>query len=646
MHIGFTRIRQRLRNGKDARQRHADAEQRKDVQRTATLITNFDSTEQLREWNEIVRQACEGISSNADEKASGHIDVPRSPRPWTRTYDPNHLWLMDDANRPCRHLLNDEPAFATHFAGVARTAFLYCPRILLTDAQLFDGLFFLALGPTTVNGILGKSYKDGPAIVISGRSATMEECFMAFTVTTVRNVRNKMMTSAHRPSKRTGRTEHEASSASSPFPSSSEEQDLITIRPLEYSALAPIDGRGITISPEDSLRFASRHAREFTERLDRIERQGARLCGETRAQVVAEMFATYLIEHHDEHAHGPNGTHVPNGTPEGASKTNTSADHRGENAKDRCRLLAQRWQQWIDAVKDGSVLYVNQNSAEELERRGNVGFEDVFNDMSERYASPLRALYDLQSPKQGNAANATDFLAMCSKALDAIAAEPNRSDAFAKLNSIFPTPTPSASSTPSPSASAPALSTSGPSAPPSTTSSQRGRNRSNPSVIPPLTRDLLRDWYQFVYQQTLAIHLGAYLISVNTRPNSFAQLLTDRNDRSTLMLSGPITAILANMPYTRFATLCYECRSTIQAWRACTPAMSKREQKTNTSRMAYSIGQAGQEKSLPSEKAAMLWTLVIAFALALGVRMFFWTARWPVQGSFGIARDSSSPVIS
>lgn len=566
------------------------------------LITNFDSTEQLREWNEIVRQAREGISPNADGKASDHIDAPRSPRPWTRTYDPNHLWLMDDdTNRPCRHLLNDEPAFATHFAGVARTAFLYCPRILLTDAQLFDGLFFLALGPTTVNGILGKSYKDGPAIVISGRSSTMEECFMAFTVTTVRNVHNKMMTSAHRPSKR---TEHEASSASSPFPSSSEEQDLITIRPLEYSALAPIDGRGITISPEDSLRFASRHAREFTERLDRIERQGARRCGETRAQVVAEMFATYLIEHHDEHAHGPNGT------PEGASKTNTSADHRGENAKDRCRLLAQRWQQWIDAVKDGSVLYINQNSAEELNRRGNVGFEDVFNDMSERYASPLRTLYGLQSPKQGNAANATDFLVMCSKALDAIAAEPNRSYAFAKLNSIFPAPTPSASTPPS------SASASGPSTPSPTTSSQRGQNRSNPSVVPPLTRDLLRDWYQFVYQQTLATHLGAYLISVNTRPNSFAQLLTDRNDRSTLMLSGPITGILANMPYTRFTTLCYECRGTIQAWRTCTPAMPKREQKINTNRMAYSIGQAGQEKSLTSEKAAMLWTLAIAFVLA------------------------------
>lgn len=100
------------------------------------MITNFDSTEQSQEWNDLVKQ------------------YPAYP-------SIRNLWCRTDTYRPCERLLNDYTDIATHFAGIVRTAYMYCPKIMLTEAQLLDGLFFLALGPTAVNGVLGKSYKDG-----------------------------------------------------------------------------------------------------------------------------------------------------------------------------------------------------------------------------------------------------------------------------------------------------------------------------------------------------------------------------------------------------------------------------------------------------------------------------------------------------
>lgn len=51
------------------------------------------------------------------------------------------MWARDEHRCPCERLLNDHVEFATHFAGIIRTAYLYCPKILLTDAELLDGIF-------------------------------------------------------------------------------------------------------------------------------------------------------------------------------------------------------------------------------------------------------------------------------------------------------------------------------------------------------------------------------------------------------------------------------------------------------------------------------------------------------------------------
>lgn len=128
------------------------------------MITNFDSTEQSQEWNDLVKQ------------------YPAYP-------SIRNLWCRTDTYRPCERLLNDYTDIATHFAGIVRTAYMYCPKIMLTEAQLLDGLFFLALGPTAVNGVLGKSYKDGPAIIVSGRHPTLEDCLVAFTTKSIEDVK-------------------------------------------------------------------------------------------------------------------------------------------------------------------------------------------------------------------------------------------------------------------------------------------------------------------------------------------------------------------------------------------------------------------------------------------------------------------------
>lgn len=103
----------------------------------AMMITNFDSTEQRREWNDLVRD-CSAYPSD------------------------RRLWCRTGTYRPCERVLNDYTRVASYFAGIVRTAYMYCPppkKIMLTDAQLLDGMFFLTLGPSAVNGVLGKTLR-------------------------------------------------------------------------------------------------------------------------------------------------------------------------------------------------------------------------------------------------------------------------------------------------------------------------------------------------------------------------------------------------------------------------------------------------------------------------------------------------------
>ncbi|NEG90198.1 hypothetical protein [Bifidobacterium aerophilum] len=458
----------------------------------ATMITNFDSTEQRDEWDRI---------------AQGFAGCPT----------PDALWRKDAGHRTCERLLNDHTEFATRFAGIIRTAYLYCPRIMLTDAQLFDGMFFLALGPAAVNGILGKSYKDGPSIIVSGRAPSLEECLVQFTTATVGSVRQAALKAdpAIRPdSVRCAGGD-----------------DELTLRPLEYSAF------GTTVTRSQALGFDAEFYRRFTERMasagtgDLGESGGS---GETKAQVIASTFAAAL--------------------------------HGEEDAGASCRFLAQRWQEWIDAERAGLVLYENQNDEEARKRAGSKGFMTHFGEYVERHARAMRdQCRGLRGP------DVDCFL----RTLESISGMPKRSDAFMCI-----------------------------------------KRSKLPERDHMLSRQMLRDWYQLVYQQTMARHLGAQLIAVDAERNSFAQIAGQASGSASMMLSGAITQMLGGMPFVRFATLCYECRGTIAAWRACTPDMSRRRQRVVTRNMAYSIEQASQETSLIDDAKGMAGGAAIAAILA------------------------------
>ena len=53
-------------------------------------------------------------------------------------------------------MLNDYTRIATYFAGIVRTAYMYCPTVMLTDAQLLDGMFFPVTGPRCGQRRIGK----------------------------------------------------------------------------------------------------------------------------------------------------------------------------------------------------------------------------------------------------------------------------------------------------------------------------------------------------------------------------------------------------------------------------------------------------------------------------------------------------------
>lgn len=144
----------------------------------ATMVTNFDSTEQKHSWERLLQET----QSQEDERSSAQ-NISSTTLPSVE-----ELWHT----RTCESLLNAHTSFATHFAGIIRTAYLYCPQIMLSDAEVCDGLFFLALGPNTVNSLLGKSYKDGPSIIISGRYDSFEECLFNFTLSTVGPFRRRL----------------------------------------------------------------------------------------------------------------------------------------------------------------------------------------------------------------------------------------------------------------------------------------------------------------------------------------------------------------------------------------------------------------------------------------------------------------------
>lgn len=646
----------------------------------ATMITNFDSTEQRTLWESTWRKAGEG--RNCEDLR------------W------NRLWFRNRNTRVDERMLNDHPEFATTFAGIIRTAYLYCPKIMLTDAQLFDGVFFLALGPRAVNGIVGRSYKDGPAIVVSGRCETLEECLFDFTVKTIGEVRPAIADSQntrHRQNRGAkaddGRSRADCTCADCTCTDCmcadhsctgclcAECGKQYTLRPLEYSAVG-----GVNLTADDVLALDAREYRKFTCELQRA--RGCRSGEYGGEECDGEECCSEECGSRGQHEHDMGG--VASAIARMMARVLKHKREPGwEDAdiENQCRFLGERWQEWIDAEREGLVLYENQNDAAIKERAHSRGFQHYFRQYGVAYAADVlercgmpqgvvdicrqeqqrlksseasddstrlandfrnRLLGSLrESDEAGLAATESDetterrrvFTETLLNMLDA----PQRSKAFRILKRDMPPVGAEHAANAADIVGVKGVKgvrdVKGVEGATGTTPSITGKDGSTVIRYGVFAGEYLRDWYQLVYQKALARHLGAQLVAVDAAMNSVEQVAGSSRRGASLMLSGKITKLLGGMPYIRFATFCYETRGVIDRWRACTGDDADDDGKPTgiaarcrrwllhdvlrmdpaqriTRSVAYAVQQASEERDLAGDAKSLLYTGGVAAVLA------------------------------
>lgn len=501
---------------------------------TATMIANFDSTSQRLDWEELVKR----LRNRYDQHGSSSSSL----------YSMQEMWLVESGVCRCKRMLNEHTEFATHFAGIIRTAYLYRSRILLTDAELFDGVFFLALGPTTVNGILGKSYMGGPSLVISGRRESMEAALEGFTLRVVEPA-------GQGDGLKLGADYDRRAPA-----------DLLTVRPLEYSAFeASVTEEMVLGQP---IEFYRKLAADIKNAHD---------CEEPTAPIIARALVTVLRD----------------AAPASSPLSSCQLD-----------FLGTRWEEWIVAERRGEVLYENQRSDEALLRTRGRTFEESFRTLLDEYSMLFANAYGLGidasdahsssgvSLSARDASERQEFARVLLKIRSTLV----RSEA---LRAIRDSSLPDAS----------ALDDS--------EARRAPRGIAGGEGTAGCTKRALEDWYQFVYQSALADYLCVDLVSVAAPPNSFAQLVESSGARPALALDGSVTATLGEMPHVVFSQLCYESRSAINRWRACTSETAYRTRAIATKDMAYLIGAASEEHSLQDDWKRVLGGTVLAAILAL-----------------------------
>ncbi|WP_416517053.1 hypothetical protein [Bifidobacterium asteroides] len=428
----------------------------------AIMLTNFDSEEQLNDWNQ-VRLLC-------NSKHKQKCDQERIP-------EVNSKFWSDgpDGVSVCERTIQQHPEFLERFAGILRTAFLYSPRVLVTDAELFDGVYFLAFGPDVVLDLLGQNGYEAPFLTVSGRQPTLEQCLLRFTTVPLDH-------------------QHQLSSGAETITL----QDIGTLRPLQYQVLQK------TITSEESQRFVPQARAVLSEHAEdnwSIAHRIACLC---------------------------------------------SAYCQQDPSEGTCQLLAQRWQEWIDAERKGLIRYEQQRSQTESNSGIVRSFNDAFLPVVSENADCLRSWC---STSKANEVEKTAFRDV----LDKISHEPRRSKAFALIrHSALPL---------------------------GTTDCNRTMECDQQTLV---------DWYQFVYRLAMADYLGCCLMAVQSKPNSYERY-TGRTGGRSLMLSGKVTELFGQMPSGCFVQFCYQSRDAIQQWRNCRPNAPDSDQQQHIRNIAYCV---------------------------------------------------------
>lgn len=517
----------------------------------ATMLTNFDSTQQKAEWNRL-RDSVTVNDGSQRKPATAHVDQQDVSVPGIR-----HLWERTQNESTCERVLHTHPQFLASFSGVLRTAYLYCPMIMITDAELIDGIFFQAFGPSIVNSLVGRIYERGHFLVVSGRWKTFDECLRNFFLSTVEEVRGDAR-------KKSVILSEAAQNRKLP-------DDWITLRPINSCVF------DFTVTHDLSLTRSPGFYVHLTNQLRSTDAGNDLL-----PDVIAEAYGECL--------------NAP------------SAD-----VKCRFDLLIQRWREWREAIRNGEVRYVSQNSEEGKrimrEHRQPTFQGKNFDGIFASVASDNLEVMSHACDRQRGGGSDTDAFV---KVMKSIAGMPKRSDAFAAIDC----------------------------------SDLPETGDAGPEGFAP-SKALLRDWYQFVYQRTLAIYLGACLIAVKAPRNSYEQVagrhmaesvkvddsagfvtgswagripllrkVFHRHRSLSLMIAGSITDILGMMPAPVFAHFCYESRSAILKWRSCTPTTPIPMQRHCAKDAAYLVHKVGEEHSLRDDAKSMLTSTGVAVVLA------------------------------
>lgn len=497
------------------------------------LIENLDSVMQRKLW---------------DETLHGRVD----------TSNPAMLWNNTPSSGSCTSIVHNNPKLVERFAGILRTSFLYCPQILLTDAELFDGIFFLALGPQAINEILGKSLADPPSLIFSGRGNTFEHCLRLFTLRRINEIKPECKDTRY------------------------------TVRPLELSSM------GLTITDDDAVSLNDSFYNELTSRVD-AARQGA--C--SIIDVVIWAYEQYWsIQGH------------------------TALNDVPVQSNDNFGFLAQRWKEWSDAIAAGRVGYENQEnpdfykpilrkhpSADNVQPKEawSQDFESIFRGIAKNSVPIINSIITRASKNSAVSDQAENY----QQAVKDIIGDNDRKKPIIKRTKAF-------------------------------NLIDKACNK-RWDICTYNLRDILRDWYQFMYQRTLAFHLDATLIAVNTPENSYEQIVArtaiPQSDHQThggchpvksttastnnthrvgaLVLDERVTSVLGNMSASAFGLFCYQTRTVISKWRNCDASVSIRKLKARTKDMAYSVYEADKEQDRRQEGLTIWKSFVFAAVLSI-----------------------------
>lgn len=301
------------------------------IKKQATMVANFDSTEQLKQWiriadalnispngipydtNESIDNKIHKTELSEDSQHHKHSYAAKSCSPSASLND--GLWVQINSKNNCERLLNDYPQFASCFAGIIRTAYLYAPKIVVTVADLFDGVFFVSLGPQAVNGILGKSYKDGAKLVISGWKDTLEESLIAFILNSDQKIKGKTYCTL--------------------------DSRLLGVPMLERASL----GWGTHIN-SDSRRNQTCEKNQIRNNIQSSRMNYAE--GNVTGKLVELLMQALYQERSNELAEcGIAGNELIDvSLPKGVLQFS--------------KFLATRWQEWIDAERRGEIIYQKQ----------------------------------------------------------------------------------------------------------------------------------------------------------------------------------------------------------------------------------------------------------------------------------------------